>query len=100
MPLYEYYCESCEHSFEELLNVSKRDEPLKKPCTECGEKKIKKGISVPITGADATITLEKMCPGFSKKMEKISNSPVVNRAAKRNMMAAANMKPHGHLRQH
>jgi hypothetical protein len=41
-----------------------------------------------------------MCPGFSKKMEKISNSPVVNRAAKRNMMAAANMKPHGHLRQH
>ena len=98
MPLYEYHCESCKHSFEELLNVSKRNEPIKTPCPECGEDKVKKGISVPITGADATITLDKMCPGFTKKMEQISNSPVVGREGKKNIMASASMKPHGHLR--
>ena len=75
------------------------NKPIKKPCPECGKKKIKKSvISSVITGADATVTLEKMCPGFTKKMETISKSPVVNREAKRNILAAADMKPYGHLK--
>ena len=99
MPIYEYRCESCEHSFELLSDVDKRDYPLKESCPECKCKgTIKKGISVPITGADATLTMDKMCPGFSSKMNEIANSPVVNRAAKRNIEASASMKPSGHLR--
>ena len=67
MPIYEYHCESCNYQFEELFPVSKRDEPLELPCPECNEKNIRKGISVPLTGADANLTLEKQCPGFTKK---------------------------------
>jgi len=100
MPIYEYHCESCNHEFEELLNVSKRDEPINNPCPECNEKSIRKGVSLTIMGADATFTLEKQCPGFKKRMEEISKSPVVNRAARKNLLAAADMKPSGHLRPH
>ena len=98
MPIYEYHCESCEHCFELLSKVDDRDKPLKKPCPECGEKKLRKGIGLPITGADANVTPEKMCPGFTKRMEDISNSGVVDRKSKKNMEAAVNMRPSGHLR--
>ena len=98
MPIYEYHCESCEHAFDLLLNVNKRNEPLNEPCPECKcNGQIKKGFSVPITGANANVTPDKMCPGFSRKMEQIANSPVVNRTAKKNILAAAEMKPSGHL---
>ena len=100
MPIYEYHCESCNYEFEELLPVSKRDEPLESPCPECDEKNIRKGISIPLTGADANLTIEKQCPGFTKKMEEIAKSPVCNRAAKKNIEAATSIRPHGHLRPH
>jgi len=100
MPLYEYHCESCEHNFELLSSVDKRDEPLNNPCPECNAKKVRKGISVPITGADAKLTPDKMCPGFNRRMNEIANSPVVNRVAKRNIEASASMKPSGHLKPH
>jgi len=100
MPIYEYHCESCEHSFEILSSVNNMNKPIKKPCPECGKKKIKKSVvSRLITGADATVTLEKMCPGFTKKMENIANNSAgINKEAKRNLMASADMKPSGHLR--
>ena len=98
MPLYEYNCESCEHSFELLSSVGDMNKPVKKPCPECGEKKIKKGFGVPITGANANVTVEKMCPGFTRRMEQIANSPVANRQAKKNISESLNMKPSGHLR--
>jgi len=101
MPIYEYHCESCEHSFELLSRVDNMNKPIKKPCPECGKKKVKKSvISKVVTGADATLTLEKMCPGFTKKMETISRSPVINREAKRNILASASMTPTGHLKKH
>ena len=99
MPIYEYHCESCEHHFELLLNVNDRDKPLKKPCPKCEtKKKIKKGFGAPITGADANITPEKMCPGFTKRMEEISNCGVVDRKSRKTIEASVNMRPSGHLR--
>ena len=98
MPIYEYYCESCEHSFEELLSVSERDEPTKESCPICEENTVKKGVSLTLMGADANVTPDKMCPGFSRRMEEISNSCVVDRKSKKNMMISTEMKPSGHLR--
>ena len=98
MPVYEYYCESCEHQFEELLSVSKRDEPTEESCPICEENTIKKGVSLTLMGADATLTLDKQCPGFTNRMKEISKAPVINPSAKRNILAAADMKPSGHLR--
>ena len=98
MPIYEYQCESCDNQFDLLLSINNRDNPTKELCLKCDEKSIKRRISIPLTGADATLTLDKMCPGFKKKMESISKSPVVNRAAKKNLDRAASFSPSGHLR--
>ena len=98
MPIYEYHCESCKHQFEVLLDMDERETPLKEPCPECDKKTVQKGISVPITGANANVTVDKMCPGFTRRIEEIANGPTINREAKKNLMAAASMRPRGHLR--
>jgi len=33
MPTYDYKCEKCGHEFEEMLSISRRNEPTKVPCT-------------------------------------------------------------------
>ena len=42
MPIYEYKCNECEHTFDDYLSVSDRDKPLKQPCPECGVKSVTK----------------------------------------------------------
>ena len=32
MPTYDYKCEKCEHEFEEMLSISRREEPTEVPC--------------------------------------------------------------------
>ncbi len=34
MPIYEYHCEPCDHIYESIRTLSKRDEPA--PCPKCG----------------------------------------------------------------
>ena len=53
MPIYEYHCEKCKHIFEEVLSMSRRDEPTQQPCPECKEENgVKKGISATTMGVD------------------------------------------------
>ena len=33
MPTYDYKCEKCGHEFEDMLPISRRNEPTKVPCT-------------------------------------------------------------------
>jgi len=40
MPFYEYKCASCGHTFEKMLSVDNRNEPVKEECPSCGEKAI------------------------------------------------------------
>ena len=35
MPIYEYYCDRCQHKYESMRPVSRRDELA--PCPKCGE---------------------------------------------------------------
>ena len=35
MPVYEYYCQGCEHKYDAIRPVSRMDEPV--PCPKCGE---------------------------------------------------------------
>ncbi len=51
MPTYDYKCEECEYQFEEMLSISKRDEPTKEPCKECGGE-IKQVMFAPYFGYD------------------------------------------------
>ena len=51
MPTYDYKCEKCEHEFEEMLLISKREEPTKVPCQECGGE-VKMTLAAPYFGYD------------------------------------------------
>ena len=56
MPTYEYHCKACKHRFDEVLMLKDRTKPTKKPCPECGEKKVKQGFfTAPIGGYDANL---------------------------------------------
>lgn len=37
MPVYVYFCRSCEHTFDEFYRVADREEPLSKPCPNCNK---------------------------------------------------------------
>ena len=51
MPTYDYKCGNCDHEFEEILLISKREEPTKVPCQECGGE-VKQIIAAPYFGYD------------------------------------------------
>tara|TARA_Y100001963_G_scaffold48655_1_gene68409 strand:- start:682 stop:948 length:267 start_codon:yes stop_codon:yes gene_type:complete len=38
MPLYDFVCESCSHSFEEFCTIVEMDNPLKASCPSCKSK--------------------------------------------------------------
>lgn len=44
MPMYEFLCEACEHRFEKILPIERRN--LRK-CPECGERKLRKLLFAP-----------------------------------------------------
>lgn len=55
MPTYEYQCKRCKHAFEDIQKIADRDAPCSAPCPACKKKSVERGISVPVTGADATV---------------------------------------------
>jgi putative FmdB family regulatory protein len=44
MPMYEFKCDKCNHTFEELLTTYELKKEMPK-CPECGSKKTKKQVS-------------------------------------------------------
>ena len=74
MPLYEYYCDKCQHAFDDVLPVSKRNEPTKQPCPECGAEEVCKGVSVTTMGADMNATPDKKTGGdWTRLMDKMKS---------------------------
>jgi putative FmdB family regulatory protein len=55
MPLYQYKCSNCNHSFDAFKKIVDRDEPCEIPCSECSEIQIKKVIGAP--GRADTVSL-------------------------------------------
>jgi putative FmdB family regulatory protein len=65
MPIYEYYCDKCEETFEEILPMAKYDEPTTEPCPGCQlTGTIHRGVPSSIqTGVDANVTPNKKTGG-------------------------------------
>jgi putative FmdB family regulatory protein len=42
MPIYEYQCQACEHSFE---NIQRMNEPVLTECPDCGKDQLRKLVS-------------------------------------------------------
>ena len=87
MPTYEYQCKRCKHAFEDIKRIDDRDAPCSAPCPACKKKSVERGISVPVTGADATVG-----PGadFKELTRKMSRS--LPKSARNNLERAASLR--------
>jgi putative FmdB family regulatory protein len=77
MPNYAFKCESCEYSFDEMLSLSNRDNPIKNPCPKCNKKKVIRdwAASTPSLAMDATLTPQKVVGSqFKEVIDKIKSS--------------------------
>lgn len=45
MPLYSYQCKACEHVFDRLLSLSRKDEPKQSACPNCGEMQVQEHLT-------------------------------------------------------
>lgn len=80
MPFYDYKCEKCEHTFEEMLKINQRSKPEKAPCPACGEKKCVKQIITGIAGMkmDANMAIDGNAKGaFRDVMQRVTQAPVI-----------------------
>ena len=45
MPIYEYTCSKCNHTFDKKLSISDRDNPISSPCPNCSEQNsVQRGV--------------------------------------------------------
>ncbi|HVS69747.1 MAG TPA: zinc ribbon domain-containing protein [Phycisphaerae bacterium] len=49
MPIYEFHCDQCDATFEQMMTMSQRDAKVK--CPACGSKKTGRKLSVVAVGA-------------------------------------------------
>jgi putative FmdB family regulatory protein len=39
MPMYDYVCSECQHTFDKILKIAEKDIPKHEPCPKCGKTK-------------------------------------------------------------
>lgn len=71
MPLYDYKCTKCEHSWDEIVLYKNRDKPCKKPCPECKEKSVTRVVGAPIMSEPHKMGLKRPDGGFREVISKI-----------------------------
>jgi putative FmdB family regulatory protein len=89
MPIYAFVCESCDHTFDEILSMKDNTVPLSNPCPKCKKKKIVRnyvGESVAMA-VDSTISANKATGGaWNELMAKMK--PGMPKRFRRNLDAA------------
>ena len=61
MPTYDYKCEKCEHEFEEMLSISRREEPTEVPC----ERQLHRAASI----CGGEIKMKAVAPGIGDPLK-------------------------------
>jgi len=87
MPTYEYQCRACHHAFEDIKKIADRDLPCEEPCPQCRKRKVERGVSLPVTGADATVG-----PGADFKELARKMGRKLPKSARENMERAAALR--------
>ena len=73
MPTYDYRCVKCENEFESFLTISRREEPTKEACSECGgEVRIKP--ATPLFAYDNVGGNKKVDRAFKDRLKEIKRS--------------------------
>ena len=53
MPIYDYYCDSCDHSFDKLVRLADEDKPTACPKCQSPSKREIKAPSIHLNGCDS-----------------------------------------------
>jgi len=57
--VYDYICDDCGHEFQLVTTISKRDEPLDKPCPSCSvEGKVRRLVGAPAVSYQGGRTMQ------------------------------------------
>jgi hypothetical protein len=94
MPNYAFKCEKCEHTFDEMLNLSDRDVPTKNPCPQCKKKKVVRDwqASTPSLAMDATLNPQKVVGSqFKEVIDRMKSSGQVPKRFHEKLDNSANM---------
>lgn len=73
MPTYEYKCNECEHSFEEISRIDDRKIPCETPCPKCNKISVQQIISAVAGVVDARMNV-KQKGDFKEVMQKIKSA--------------------------
>ena len=74
MPLYDYECENCGIFFDELIMMDDRLIPTKKPCPDCGAKKVKQVLLGMNIGDPVRLGIKKPSSEFNEVLTRISDA--------------------------
>ena len=72
MPIYEYACKSCDHSFEQVRKIAERNEPCLERCPECGKLDVSQKIGAVTLGDAHRMGVTKPAAGFNEVLRNIS----------------------------
>jgi putative FmdB family regulatory protein len=72
MPLYDYACSSCSHTFTEFLSIGNRHQPTEQACPQCGTTgTIYQSIGAPPIGDAVRLGIRKIDGGFKEVLQRI-----------------------------
>lgn len=73
MPVYDYKCKNCGHTFDKVLSISKRNQPESQPCPSCGKHEV--GIAVGLSSIVSGVSLKDKRPdGFREVLKNIKKA--------------------------
>lgn len=96
MPNYGFICEKCNHTFDEILQISERELPISKPCPKCKKKSVKRSYEgfTQKLGADWTLTPNKATGGKWNELMSRMKTGISKRYHKNLDQATANTGRH------
>ena len=73
MGFWDYKCEACEYTFEEMHTIANQDVPTTKPCPNCGEMRVIRLFGAPVInlGFRGSTIQSKAPEGFKDVLRRI-----------------------------
>lgn len=78
MPLYDYRCSACNHTFEQFEKMDDRNKPTRKACPGCKKKKIQLVIGAAAVCDPVTIGVKRHDKGWHEVLNKVNKSNRTN----------------------
>lgn len=73
--LYNYKCRECDHTFDKVLKMDDRKQPVEAPCPECGaEGSVYQVIGTPGFISDSKSTLTRAGSGWQDVLKKVKKA--------------------------